>query len=168
MLNKQDREMIYVERGSKSDQYPDIKGVAFAGFMNRLEDVLGGAPNPFMTMQREGSRERGLKIPLDDFRLFTIGRAMDDFHGELFGEVWVDESVKEIRETPAAEKWEQKGPIKSVPFEPKPVLELLKGYTVDLAPNDTGPWVPAHAVAAIQSLIKEFGFEKVRKVANRL
>lgn len=168
LISEPDWALVYVERSEKLKQYPGLLGTPAAGFIKRPDDMIAGAPNPFKTIQREAGRERGIDIELEDFKLFTVARAMDDFHGELFGEVRVDMTVNEIKSTPTAERWEQKGPIKDVPFEIKDVLKLLKGYTEPLAESNPGPWVPAHAVDVVQSLIKEYGYKKVKRSVDKL
>jgi len=168
LISEPDWSLMYVERSKEMRQYPKLLGTPAAGFIKRPDDMVAGKPNPFKTIKRETGEERGIDIEFEDFKLFTVGRGLDDFHGELFGEVRFDMTVDEIKNTPAADRWEQKGPIKSVPFEPREVLNLLKGYTEPLAENDPGSWVPAHAVNVAQSLIKEYGFERVEKIADNL
>jgi len=168
LISEPDWALIYVKRSEELKTYPGKMGTSAAGFMQRPDDMIGRKPNPFLTIYREIGEERGFNTTLEDFRLFTIGRDVVDFHGELFGEVRLDMTVKEVKDTPAADIWEQKGSIKSVPFVPEAVLKLLKGYIEPLAENDPGPWVPAHAVDVAQSLIKEYGFDKVKRIADKL
>ncbi len=179
LISETDGNMIIVERSMKIQQYPGLYGVAAAGFINRLRDSVADAPNPFKTIQRELDEEMGLKgFPLDGFRLFGIGRAGDDLHGELWGESRTKYTSKEIIEMPKKAKYENLKII-PVPFDVKEVLKYLlqridqvpKGIKSGLDTWIAGKspkWVPAHAYATIQSLIEEYGYDKVSRTFNEL
>jgi len=178
VISEPDHAMYFVQRSNILSQYPNLYGVGSAGFMNRTRDVVAGVPNPFKTIQHEAEEEAGIKCSLNDFTLFSIGRALDDLHGELFGMIRTPMTIQEILSAPKKRKYEALNPI-TVPFEPKPVLKYLTA-TVEKIPDgisagreawiiDKSPkWVPAHAIATIQALEDEYGHEKVMKEMKSL
>lgn len=176
IISEPDQALVMVQRSSKLAVYPDLYGVAAAGFMDPLRDRIAGAPNPFKTIQREIKEEAGIPCDTKDFKLFVVGRACDDLHGELFGEYKTNLKVNEILSTQKKSKYESLRMF-SVPFNPETVIGGYKdanypgmvGYR-DFEFNGTnpGPWVPAHAVATVYSLIKTYGRDAVLKAANDL
>ncbi len=158
LVSKPDHELVYVRRSSKLRQYPDMFGAGIAGFMNREKDVVAGAPNPFVTWQREGQEEMGVECPPDYMALLHIGRAGDDLHGEISGIGRTPMTVSQILGAPKKTKYESLE-ILHVPFEPKPVLRVVAvGRKNDAhIPH----WVPAHAFATIQALYTEYKPDEV-------
>jgi|GEM_PF-1691007 len=173
VISEPDHKLVMVERSEKLAQYPSLYGDAGAGFMDWTRDVVAGAPSPFKTIQRELEEETGVKCSINDFKLFTVGRALDDLHGELFGEVRTNYTVQEILSAPKSKKYESLRMI-DVPFVPKEVLKYVTA-TIDKiptgVPTESGAWVigqspkwvPAHAVNTVQSLVREYGQEKVMR-----
>jgi hypothetical protein len=178
IISEPDHAMYFVQRGSKNDQYPNLYGVGAAGFMNRLRDSIAGVPNPFKTIQNETEQEAGIKCSLNDFTLFSVARALDDLHGELFGVIRTPMTIQEILSAPKTKKYESLNPI-TVPFEPKEVLKYVT-KTIEKIPDgitsgqdawivgNTPEWVPAHAVATIQALEDEYGHERVMNELKNL
>lgn len=119
-----DKQLIIVERSMKLAQYPGLYGDAIAGFMQRNKDIADGVPNPFKTLQREAYEEAGIRCSPEDFVLFAVGRAMDDLHGEIWGELKVDMAAKEVLELPKKAKYENLRMF-SVPFDPEAVLRYV-------------------------------------------
>lgn len=187
LISEPENRMILVERSMKLSQYPGLYGVAAAGFMKRdytddkglhKGDTVDGVPNPFLTIKRELEEEIGIDCSVNDFTLFSVGRAMDDLHVELFGETRTNLTVEEIKSAPKSSKYETLKMI-DVPFKPKEVLtyvvRTIGKIPVGVPPNENAwiigrspKWVPAHAVATIQSLMKEYGYERVLRTVNNL
>jgi len=173
IISEPDQVVLLVERSEKLAQYPGRYGVAAAGFMQRTKDLVDGKPNPFKTIQREIEEEAGIKCSINDFKLFSVGRAVDDLHGELFGELRTNYTVQEIKSAPKKSKYEALR-LFEVPFKPEEVLPYLLrqkevlGKVLDPKSGEVTTWVPAHAVAVIQSLLKDYGYENVLNSLNKL
>ncbi len=181
--------IVMVLRSDKLDQYPNLYGVAAAGFMDRLKvhkdgtkgDVVAGTPNPFRTVKRESEEEAGVECPLDDpkygFKLLGVGRTLDDLHAELWGETISPWTVEKILSAPKSGKYEQLrifpvefSPKQVLPYVVKTIKEVPKGVTSGRDAWTIGEspvWVPAHVYATIQSLIKHYGFENVMEELER-
>lgn len=178
VISEPDHKLVMVERSEKLSQYPSLYGVAAAGFMDRTRDIVAGVPNPFKTIQRELEEEAGIKCSVNDYKLFTVGRALDDLHVELFGEIRTKYTVQEIMSAPKRTKYESLR-IFDVPLTPKDVLKYLV-ITVEKVPagvtsgadtwvaGRSPKWVPAHAYNTIQSLMREYGQEKVMRDLSEL
>lgn len=175
IISSKDGRLLYVQRSEKLSQYPAVFGDGAAGFMNRDKDLIKGVPNPFYTVMRETKEEAGIPCKPEDFVLLGVGRAMDDLHGEIWMELRTNHTVDEIKGLPKSHKYETVR-ILDVPFEPKEVAKIFKEHLtakeweekmkmwIDPEEYPQVPaWVPAHAVNTIHSLIKEYGFEPVRK-----
>jgi hypothetical protein len=171
LISKPDNEMTFVKRSEKLAQYPGRWGVAAAGFMNRdavfdkqgnlikiNRDCVAGVPNPLLTGRHELKEEMGVECDFNDIVLFGVGRPLDDLHGEIWGEYRTDMTSEQIRSTKKSNKFEHLKLVQ-VPFEPRKVLEYLINPELCLNPYEN--WVPAHAVATVDSLINEFGDQEV-------
>jgi len=178
VISEPDNNFMMVERSMKLSQYPGLYGDYAAGFMNPDKDLIDGKPNPFKTLQREIQEEAGIACSINDIKLFGIGRAMDDLHGEIWGELRTPLTVQEILSAPVKDKYENLRRF-DVPFEPKEVLRYIT-KTIDQIPIGVPPescvwiigrspkWVPAHAVNTIHSLEREYGHDKVIKALESL
>jgi hypothetical protein len=107
-----------------------------------------------------------------------VGRALDDLHGELWGEIESPLTAEKIMSSPKKSKYEHLR-IFPVDFNPREVLsyvaktikEIPKGITSgkDAWIIDKSPvWVPAHVKATISSLLKYYGFEDVMEELERI
>jgi len=178
VISEPDHKIILVERSMKLSQYPGLYGVGAAGFMNIEKDLIGNTPNPFATTLRETKEEAGIDCSVNDIKLFGVGRAMDDLHGEIWGELRTPLSIQEILSSPKKDKYEALRFI-DVPFEPKEVLRYVT-RTIENIPSGVASgsgswviskspkWVPAHAIATINSLEEEYGHEKVLRTLEDL
>jgi hypothetical protein len=177
IISDTDNLIYFVKRSHRNSQYPGLYGTGAAGFINRLEDCINNKPNPFKTAQREIKEETKIECSENDWTLFSIGRALDDLHPEIFGELRIDMTEKELRKTIQINR-EVDEPI-IIPFEPKPVLKYLT-KTIKKVPEgipsrkdywivgESPYWVPAHAIATFQSLEKEYGQEKLMRELENL
>ncbi|MBI4173694.1 MAG: hypothetical protein HY519_03155, partial [Candidatus Aenigmarchaeota archaeon] len=180
LISVPDAKLVYVQRSGQLSQYPLLYGVAAAGFMDQVKDVdARGNPNPFHTMARKTQAEMGITAKPEDFILRGVGRAMDDLHGEIWGELRTDLSVKQILATEKSDKYEQLA-IKGVYFDPAYVAKIFKdcmsasdwkqriGLWLDADEYVSIPaWVPAHFVATVESLIQEYGRDKVERAFRK-
>lgn len=186
VISEPEQKLIAIQRPETLAQYPNLYGVAPAGFPMRkvltkegkLEpaDVIDGVPNPFKTAIREGQQEMGIKFSLNQIKINSLVRAWGDLHPEITGEIRTDMTVDEIKGSiPKGSKYEILR-LMDIPFDPKSVIKGypeknypgLVGYKNFDFSHPTGPWVPPQALAVLYSTIKEFGEEKVRKVVNEL
>jgi len=178
VISEPDHKLVMVERSMKLSQYPGLYGDAVAGFMHREKDLVDGKPNPFKTLQREAQEEAGITCSVNDLKLLGIGRAMDDLHGEIWGELRTPLTVQEIYSAPKKDKYEALRMF-DIPFEPKEVLKYLI-KTIDQIPvgvpsesnvwitSRSPKWVPAHAVNTIHSLEREYGHDKVVRTLKNI
>lgn len=149
--------------------------------MDRIRDVVYNKPNPFATMKRELEEEAGVVCPIDDskygFRLLGVGRALDDLHGELWGETMSPLTVERVLSSPKKSKYETLRmfpvdfkPKEVLPYVVKTIKEVPKGITSGRDAwmvGESPAWVPAHVHATIQSLVKHYGFENVMEELER-
>lgn len=173
VISEPDHSLMMTERSMKLAQYPGLYGDYAAGFMNPDKDLVDGKPNPFKTLEREAKKEAGIDFSVNDLKLLGVGRAMDDLHGEIWGELRSSLTVQEILSLPVRDKYENLRRF-SVPFEPKDVLKYV-ATTIDSTPIGVPPasgawvigkspkWVPAHALNTIRSLEREYGHDKLIK-----
>ena len=177
IISEPDHRILIAERSMKLAQYPGLYGDAAAGFMKDT-DVIDGTPNPFKTIQRESGEELGLKPSINDFKLLGVGRAMDDLHGEIWGELRTPLTIQEIYSTPKKDKYEHLR-LFDVPFEPKEVLKYVSRTIEQIPPgvsavwnvwkiDRTPKWVPGHTINTIQSLEREYGYERVMRELKNL
>lgn len=161
-----DNSMVIIERSQALDQYPGMLGIP-AGFFNPKKHNY----TPFNVAKAEVEEEVG--VPVEDVKMFGLGRACDDRHSEFLMTAKTPYSKEKILSAPKTGKWEGKiRPENIIPFEPKNIMKLLtktvsgepKGV-----PKDTGywiagkspSWVPAHWKAVQAELINQFGFDEV-------
>jgi hypothetical protein len=178
VISEPDHAMYFVKRSHVNVQYPNLYGVGVAGFMDRIGDAVAGVPNPFKTIQREAKEEAGIECSMNDFTLFTVGRALDDLHAELFGVIRTSMAIREILNAPKKAKNEALSFI-TVPFQPREVLEYIT-KTIEKIPDGipsgreawivgaSPKWVPAHVVATIQALEDEYGHKRIMREMKNL
>jgi ADP-ribose pyrophosphatase YjhB (NUDIX family) len=166
ILSRPDNCLVIIERSQSLDQYPDLLGLP-AGFFNPQKHNY----SPFNTGRMEVEEEIG--VPIEKIRLFGVGRAGDDRHGEILMTAETPYTKEKILSAPKTAKWEGKiTPSNIVPFEPDKLMKLMTKTIKEEpkgVPKGTGAWVtgrsPAWVPAAWEALktlmVNEFDFDEV-------
>lgn len=138
VLSKPDNSLLIVERSQNVDQYPGLLGLP-AGFFNPKKHNY----NPFNTARMEVEEEVG--IPIENLKMFGLGRALDDRHGEILMTAETPYTAEKIISAPKTAKWEGKiTPSSIVPFEPEKLMKIMIRTIKEEprgVPKGIGAWV---------------------------
>ncbi len=154
------------ERADTIAQYPGLYGIP-SGFTDPDKDGY----NPSKTAKRILKEQLNLE-ELESIELLGFGRAGDDRHMELQWLVRTNKNMDEILDAaPKPSKIKQRIAVK---FKPENVAKYLSETVQDVPagavkrgnlwiPGESPKWVPAQAMAVIDALAKDFGYDRVER-----